>query len=313
MSLCLLVLSLPTNNATARMRAWRALKSCGAAVLRDGVYALPDRAAQRAQLQAIADDVRANEGTAHVLVHAAIDAGEPLELLFDRTPDFANLVAEVQQALSAASPATATESLRSARRLRKALDQLVAIDFFPGEAQRQAVQAVAEFEQLAARLDAPDEPQAVPTRVPVVADAAAYRARVWVTRARPWVDRLACAWLIRRFIDPQARFLWLAEPAKAPKRSVGFDFDGATFTHVGARVSFETLLAAFQMETPALLRLGRLVHGLDAGGVMPPEAAGIERVLAGMRDAIADDDALMLAAAGVFEGLYQTFEKEAAA
>jgi hypothetical protein len=82
---------------------------------------------------------------------------------------------------------------------------------------------------------------------------------------------------------------------------------------VGVRVSFETLLAAFGLETPALKRLGTLVHGLDAGGVMPPEAAGIERVLAGMRDAIADDDALMLAAASVFEGLFQAFEKEAAA
>jgi hypothetical protein len=314
MFLCLLVLSLPTDNAAARMRAWRALKACGAAVLRDGVYALPDSEAHRAQLHGIADDVRANDGIARVLVQAAPDAAEPpIEPLFDRAADFAALVADASQAVAAASPASATEALRSARRLRKVLDQLVAIDFFPGEAQRQAVQAVAEFEQQVARLDAPDEPRAVPAGVPRVADAAAYRRRTWVTRARPWVDRLACAWLIRRFIDADARFLWLADPAKAPKRAIGFDFDGAAFTHVGARVSFETLLAAFGLETPALKRLGTLVHGLDAGGVMPPEAAGIERVLAGMRDAIADDDALMLAAAGVFEGLYQTFEKEAAA
>lgn len=313
MLLCLLVLSLPTDNATARMRAWRALKACGAAVLRDGVYALPDRPAQRAQLQSVADDVRANQGTAHVLTQAELDAGEPLEALFSRAAEFTALVAEVQQAAALASPSTATESLRSARRLRKALDQLMAIDFFPGEAQRQAVQAVAELEQLVARLDDADEPRALPAGVPVVGNTAAYRGRVWVTRARPWVDRMACAWLIRRFIDTQAKFLWLADPSQAPKRAIGFDFDGAAFTHVGARVSFETLLAAFQLETPALLRLGTLVHGLDAGGVMPPEAAGIERVLAGMRDAIADDDALMLAAAGVFEGLYQTFEKEAAA
>lgn len=310
---CLLVLSLPTDNAAARMRAWRALKACGAAVLRDGVYALPDTPSHRAQLREIADDVRANEGMARLLVGVAgDDAGEPIEPLFDRAADFAALVTETRQAVTAATPATAAESVRAARRLRKVLDQLCAIDFFPGEAQRQAAEAVAEFELQVARLDAPDEPRALPVGVPVV-DRNAYRARLWATRRRPWVDRLACAWLIRRFIDPEARFLWLADPATAPKRAVGFDFDGAAFTHVGARVSFETLLAAFGLETPALRRLGTLVHGLDAGGVMPPEAAGVEPVLAGMRDAIADDDALMLAAAGVFEGLYQTFEKEAAA
>jgi hypothetical protein len=309
----LLVLSLPTDNAAARMRAWRALKACGASVLRDGVYALPDGPAQRTQLREIADDVRANEGMARVLVGAAADeADAPIEPLFDRAADFAALVAEARQAATTASPATATESLRRGRRLRKALDQLCAIDFFPGEAQRQAAEAVTEFELLLAQLSAPDEPRAVPAGVPEV-DPASYRGRLWVTRRRPWVDRLACAWLIRRFIDSEARFGWLPDPATAPKRAVGFDFDGATFTHVGARVSFETLLAAFGLETPALRRLGTLVHGLDAGGVMPPEAPGVERVLAGMRDAIPDDDALMLAAAGVFEGLFQTFEKEAAA
>jgi hypothetical protein len=314
MLVCLLVLSLPTGNTAARMRAWRALKASGAAVLRDGVYALPDAPARRAQLRAIAAEVRAGGGVARVLVQARADAAEAsMNPLFDRAGDFAALVEQVRAAGAAAAPALAGEALRSARRLRKAFDQLVAIDFFPGEAQRQAGQAVAEFERRVARLATADEPHAAPAGVPAITDRSAYRGRLWVTRARPWVDRLACAWLIRRFIDTEARFAWLADPAKAPKRAVGFDFDGATFTHVGARVSFETLLAAFGLETPALLRLGTLVHGLDAGGLMPPEAAGIERVLAGMRDAIADDDALMLAAAGVFEGLFQNFEKEAAA
>jgi hypothetical protein len=200
--------------------------------------------------------------------------------------------------------------VRAARRLRKAFDQLVAIDFLPGEAQRQAGEAIVEFEAQVARLDAPDEPRALPTGVPKV-NPADYRSRVWATRRRPWVDRLASAWLIRRFIDTEARFVWLADSAQCPKHAVGFDFESATFTHVGARVTFETLLAGFGLETPALRRLGTLVHGLDVGGAMPPEAAGVERVLAGMRDAITDDDALMLAAAGVFEGLHQTFEKEA--
>jgi hypothetical protein len=103
----------------------------------------------------------------------------------------------------------------------------------------------------------------------------------------------------------------LVEPRDCPADALGFDFDGATFSHVGAKVTFEVLLAAFGLEQPALKRLGALVHFLDAGGVEPPEASGVERVMAGLREAIADDDQLMLVASGVFEGLRVAFESEA--
>jgi hypothetical protein len=306
----LLVLSLPTENATARMRAWRALKAAGAAVLRDGVYLLPDGDVRRETLLALADDVRRAGGEAQVFaVEPAGDADH--RALFDRSDDFGNLLAEIGNCRAALSEETVAQVIKQARKLRKAFDQLAAIDFFPGEAQRQTAAALQSLEADAARAASPDEPHAQVHAVQRL-DAAKYRGRVWATRRRPWVDRLASAWLIRRHIDPQARFLWLKSPADCPKRALGFDFDGATFTHVGARVTFETLLASFGLETPALLRLGVLVHGLDAGGVLPPEAAGIERVLAGMRDAIADDDRLVQAAAVVFEGLLVAFEKDAA-
>ena len=172
--------------------------------------------------------------------------------------------------------------------------------------------ALQSLEQDARSLLSPDEPQT--TQQPIARlDVQAYRGRVWATRQRPWVDRLASAWLIRRFIDPDARFIWLKSPADCPQAALGFDFDGAAFSHVGARVTFETLLASFGLETPPLLRLGLLVHSLDSGGVQPPEAIGVERVLAGMREAITDDDQLMLVAAGVFEGLLTAFVKDEAA
>lgn len=123
------------------------------------------------------------------------------------------------------------------------------------------------------------------------------------------MDRLASAWLIRRFIDPKATLLWLASPGDCPPDALGFDFDGATFTHVGARVSFEVLLASFGLETAALQRFGALVHFLDVGGVQPPEAAGIESALAGLRDTITDDDPLLALAGNIFDGLLASFEK----
>jgi hypothetical protein len=307
MLLNLLILSLPTDNATARMRAWRALKAAGAAVLRDGVYALPAGNDHRRTLDAIAADVRASGGQARVLTDARCD-DEP-RALFDRSEAFENWLRDANDVHRALQAGQSGEAQRVVQRLRRSLDQLVAIDFFPGEPQRQAREALQSLDGALHRVLAPDEPHAVRRAVPRQ-DARRFRGRTWATRRRPWVDRLASAWLIRRFIDPRARFRWLAAPADCPKRAVGFDFDGATFTHVGARVTFETLLAAFDLETPALLRLGTLVHALDVGGVQPPEVAGVERVLAGMREAIVDDDQLVQAAAGVFEGLHAAFAKE---
>ncbi|MBW8816611.1 MAG: chromate resistance protein, partial [Caulobacterales bacterium] len=127
------------------------------------------------------------------------------------------------------------------------------------------------------------------------------------------IDRVASAWLIRRFIDPAAKFLWLAKPTDCPKKALGFDFDGATFTHVGDRVSFETLMASFGCDDdPALLRLAAMVHVLDVGGEPVPEAAGFEAVMAGARARLDDDDALLVEMAGVLDSLYAHFQRDPA-
>ena len=155
----------------------------------------------------------------------------------------------------------------------------------------------------------PGEPHSRDMQIPrrAIAD---HQGRIWATRRRPWVDRLASAWLIRRFIDPQARILWLAAPRDCPPDALGFDFDGAAFTHVGDKVSFEVLLASFGLDAPPLRRLAALVHYLDVGGAAPPEASGVETVLAGLRAALSDDDQLLTAASNIWDGLYQQFAKE---
>jgi len=115
--------------------------------------------------------------------------------------------------------------------------------------------------------------------------------------------------LIRRFIDPQAQILWLDSPDDCPVQALGFDFDGATFSHVGGKVTFEVLMASFRLTEPGLARLGTIVHYLDVGGAPQPEAPGVESVLAGLRDTIADDDELLAAACAVFDGLHAGLEK----
>ena len=305
-----LILSMPTENATARMRAWRALKSSGAAVLRDGVYLLPSSDRTRETLNAIAHAVQESSGTAYLA-----DTGFPdddsarLTALFDRSADYAELMKSIEPIQAALSPDTAMDALKQLRKLRKVYAQLSDIDFFPGEARRQADAALLELEEGANRALSPDEPHAVDGAIVrlLVDD---YQGRTWATRARPWVDRLASAWLIRRHIDEDARILWLASPAECPDSALGFDFDGARFSHAGAKVTFENLVTAFGLQSKGMDRLGAIVHFLDVGGVQPPEAAGVEQVLAGLRATIADDDQLLALASGVFDGLLASFEEE---
>lgn len=296
-----LVLSLPTQNATARMRIWRALKSAGCAVLRDGVYLMPNSTEAENMLTELAEETRQAGGTAHLLTVAARsqEQEDDFRTLFDRSPDYARLIDEIGQA-AGEKPAQAAKRLKS---LRREFEAIAATDFFPGEAKAQANMALAEAE---AKLF-PGEPRPAQGDIQRL-DKARYQGRVWATRKHMWVDRMASAWLIRRFIDTQAQFRWLKKPEDCPKKALGFDFDGAAFTHVGSRVSFEVLLVSFGLEhDSSLKRIGALAHYLDVGGIPVPEAPGLEAVLGGLRSGLADDDALLAAASAVFDGLYMNF------
>lgn len=293
----LLIATLPTKPAAARMRLWRGTRALGCAALRDGAWLLPDSGAEG--LARLADEVVAAGGSAEVLtVAAAGEQADRFAALFDRSADYAPLMAAIRKALTKPEPKTA-------HALRREFNAVAAIDFFPGEARRQTEAALAE---LAAVSDGEPRPGAGEIRR---LDKADYQGRVWATRRHLWVDRLASAWLIRRFIDRKAKFLWLDSPRKCPKSALGFDFDGAAFTHVGTRVTFEVLAASFGLDAdPALARVGELVHYLDAGGLPVPEAPGIETLLAGLRASEPNDDALLARASDVLDWLLQSYKEK---
>ncbi|NLR74136.1 chromate resistance protein ChrB domain-containing protein [Leeia aquatica] len=303
-----LITTLPTENATLRQRAWRALKASGAAVLRDGVYLMPARPSCLDTLGKLAHEVREGGGSAHLLTLRS-EEDEDFIPLFDRSAEFSALRAEIRQLRQTLTPDTLPQVQRHTRKLRKAHMALAEIDFFPAEPQQLCETTLRELELACARALSPDEPQPQGGDIPrlLLAD---YQGRVWATRQRPWVDRLASAWLIRRFIDPHATLLWLASPADCPPDALGYDFDGATFSHVGKQVTFEVLLSSFGLQQPALLRLAAVVHSLDAGGAMPPEAPGLEGILAGLRAQLTDDDALLAAASAVLDGLLTHFSQD---
>lgn len=303
-----LFLTLPTQPSAVRLRVWRALKGLGCASLRDGVYLLPGSRA--ALFDPLVSEVRLHGGQASVLELSARDDAQRAEVLalFDRTEAYAQWRKDLQSLDAALASLEETEARRRWRGVAEALQALHRIDHYPGAA---AQQAQAELDALRQALDARfsrGEPVAQAPHGIARLDARKFRGRRWATRARPWVDRLACAWLIRRFIDPEARFVWLADPAgatPAPRGALGFDYDGARFTHVGSRVSFEVLAASFGLDAdPRLQRIARAVHFLDVGGIPVAEAAGLEAVLAGLREVHADDDQLSLAAAAVFDALH---------
>jgi hypothetical protein len=310
----LLVVSLPTQSATARMRVWRGLKALGCMALRDGAYLLPADDGREQALRELAEECTREGGVAWLMSVQPRSRDEDMAYrrLFDRQEEYAELRKGWKAANRSLSSLSATELARLHRRLQRDYEALLAIDFFPSDASAEAAAAWTDLNKRIGQLLSPDEPQDTEGQVPRL-DPAKYRGRTWATRRRLWVDRVASAWLIRRFIDPDARFKWLAKPSDCPRSALGFDFDGAAFTHVGDRVTFETLMASFGLEAdPALARLAAMVHQLDVGGEQVPEAAGFEAVLAGARERLDDDDALLAQMSAVLDSLHAHYGRQAA-
>jgi hypothetical protein len=304
----LLIVSLPSNSTTVRMRIWRALKALGCGALRDGAYLLPLLPPLEAALRELADEIAREGGSAWLVqvLARAPDEEDGFRALFDRRDEYAALIRVLTDTRPALDTMAVQDIQRTLRKLRRELDALQAIDYFPGDAGAQAQAAWSEVARAAELRLSPGEPQA---RAETVRrrDPDNYRGRTWATRRRLWVDRVASAWLIHRFIDPAARFLWLESPADCPPHAVGFDFDGA-FTHVGPRVTFEVLVAAFGLDGDAgLTRLGAMVRALDVGEGFVPEAGGFEAILAGARHRHAGDDALLTDIGAVLDSLHAHF------
>lgn len=291
------------------MRFWRALKSLGCAVIRDGVYLLPARPAHEEAFRELCSAILDAGGVAHLMSAGNRNAEQEAQFrsLFDRSADhvaFEKSVIDTRKSLAGLAP---SEINRLVRRLRKEYETIRAIDYFPNDASSHTDATWSDFLGAATTVLSPDEPHAANNDIQTLAKDA-YQGRTWATRRRLWVDRVASAWLIRRFIDLQARFLWLEKPSACPKQALGFDFDGAAFTHVGERVTFEVLMASFALDGDrGLVRLGEMVRALDTGGAVVPEAAGFEAVLAGARRRGLDDDQLLEELGQVLDSLHAHF------
>jgi len=299
-----LIASLPTDDPAARMRMLRTLESLGAAVMREGAYLLPDTAGSRQGLEHLAEYIAKGAGVAQVLQVAPLSEAQrnAFRNLFDRSSRYAELIKNVESLSIGYGIADPSAIARVLHKQRRELDAISALDFFPTEVQGRARDALSVAEAAVRKLlfpaqaqdrGAPEEP---------------LLRRVWATRRAPWADRLACAWLIRRFVEPEGSVLWLDKAQACAAHAVGFAFDGARFGNSASQVTFEVMLPRFGLaKNAALARIGAIVHFLEVREAPVPEAAGVQTLLQGAARRSANEDELLAEAEKTFDLLYEAY------
>ncbi len=306
---------LPAKHSPARVKAWRRLQRIGAVTLKHSAYVLPNRAEAREDFEWIKTEIIAIGGHAMVMAAEALDAATRQDIIdlfrAARGREFHTMRRQAHTMLerwrSRAPSGTARRRLvQSVRRLRERFRDLEAIDFFEAPHRHEAAHVLDELDRRAKR------GHSMATRADASAempDVKSYQGRVWLTRSRPGVDRMSSAWLIRRFIDPDATFAF--GDASKEEAMIPFDMFGAEFGHHGTSCTFETIALRFAVKDPAVAWLGRMVHDLDLkeNTYNVPEKAAVGRMIEGLRRMYTDDQALLSAGITMFEALYQSYEE----
>jgi len=299
-----LIASLPTDDPAARMRMLRTLESLGAAVMREGAYLLPDHAACRQGLEHLADYIAKGAGSAQVLQVIPVSGAQQKAFrnLFDRSARYAELIKVVDSLKVGFGIADPSAISRVLNKQRREFEAIGALDFFPSEVQERARSALAAAEASVHKLLFPAQAQAGGKP-----DEPLLR-RVWATRRPAWADRLACAWLIRRFVDPEGSVQWLDKVEPCPATAVGFGFDGARFGNSASQVTFEVMLQGFGLaNNTALAKIGAIVHFLEVRDSPVPEAAGVQTLLQGAARRSANDAELLGEVEKTFDLLYEAY------
>ena len=295
---------LPTEDPAARMRVLRTLESLGAAVIREGAYLLPHTPENRRALDALAEYIAKSAGSVHVLhvVEASPAQQAGFQRLFDRSARYEELVKTVESLRVGFGQTDPSGISRVLHKQRREFESIAALDFFPTEARSRAQNALVDTEAAVRKLLFPAQAQAA------LGPGEALLRRTWATRKPLWADRLACAWLIRRFVDPEATMAWLEKTDALPSGAVGFAFEGAHFANSDARVTYEEMLARLDLaKNPALAKIGSIVRFLEVRGTPVPEAAGVQTLLQGALRRSANEAELLGEVEKTFDLLYEAY------
>jgi hypothetical protein len=305
----LLAHQLPTRKSNARVKTWRRLQQIGAVHSRNSVYVLPNTDQCREDFEWLRSEIVALGGEATVFSADALSpgGGEEIVATFQRARevDYRDLKREADKLLKLAHRSAKREGgprsagaawERSVRTLRERFTAIERADFFNASTREAAAASIAALEQLGSGASRRS------SRVAPELSAADFRNKRWVTRPRPGVDRMASAWLIRRFIDPHATFAFVDEPGAT---DVAFDMFKGDFSHHGPLCTFEVLAKRFALSDPVVQRIGEIVHDLDMRDTKygSPDAPAIGRMVEGLRQLHADDHALLQHGIEMFEAL----------
>jgi hypothetical protein len=313
----LLIHQIPAKPAYLRVKIWRRLQGIGAIAVKNAVHALPMNEETQEDFEWLIREIVEGGGEAFVCEARLIDglSDEEVRTLFDRArdADYKEIIEAARTVAKQLRPKATSEATAELRaqvaRLRKRLAEIAAIDFF-GAIGREAAEG--SLRSLEARLS---EDDAVKNKATVDAGASAVgalRNRTWVTRQGVYVDRIASAWLIRRFIDPDARFKFVAGKGYRPADGeLRFDMYEAEFTHEGDKCTFEVLLERGALKDPALRAIGEIIHDIDLKDDKfgRTEVAGIRTLIEGISVATKDDSERIARGTEVFNSLYEYFKK----
>jgi len=290
----LLLFRLPATHQAERVAIWRKLKRSGAIQIQTSTYVLPDEPARYEYFQWLTKEIRDAGGDATLVRARAIERlpDDKLVDLFNsaRAKDYALLAKQLQRLLSRGKKVDEVE------RIRKQFREIRERDFFDSPRAQDVEMLLHRIEKTAT----------APTRV----NPKNYRNKIWLTRPRPEIDRVGSAWLIRKFIDLNAKFIFDNKASAHPK-AVSFDMLDAEFSHLGEDCTFETLAKRFAIRDRAMRKIGEMIHDadLDDTRFQRVEAIGIDRVLKGWAKAGMSDHDLLRNGFTMFEGLYQYLQR----
>lgn len=321
----LLTHQLPNEPSNLRVRVWRQLQALGAIAVKSSIYALPNRGATREDFEWLRKEIIQAGGEATIFSADSAADKDDREIVRSfqeaRNKDYAALLRTLRSFNEKARSALDGGHVKAQRLerlekewqgLRLDRERIGKIDFFGAASRPAAEDALKEAQDLLVRARAVSVSR--PPRPPSAVSVKDLRGKVWVTRASPHVDRLASAWLIRRFIDAKARFKFVKAPYGGRRNELRFDMPEGEFTHFGDWCSFETLMRRLRLDDEALAEFAEIIHDIDLkdGKYARPEAPGIALAVRGLCRSHAKDQARLAAGLTFFDGLYAAIGAEAA-
>jgi len=304
----LLLHQLPAHPVSVRVKTWRRLRQLGAVAVKNSVYALPNRQETREDFEWVRKEIVEAGGQATVFQASTIDSlsSDDLREAFrrEREKDYRALTRSVSKLARGAGRARRDPRAfaKVLRAWRERLSAIEGLDYFGAGGRDEARAAVSRLEALSTNAQPADRNVAAGGTL----DPAAFQQRRWLTRARPGIDRMASAWLIRRFLDPRAVFVFAAPDGPRDAGVVTFDMFEGDFTHEGDRCTFEVLCSRFALVEPGLRRIAEIVHDLDLKDSRfgRPEVV-LGTLVDGLQKLHESDDDLLEQGIALFEALYQ--------